>query len=54
MAKNWIWIGKYVVVIIVALVLGAVIGNLGLFKGATLGTRQLTAASLVDLKIIKK
>ena len=48
MAKNWIWIGKYVVVIIVALVLGAVIGNLGLFKGATLGTHRLTAASLVQ------
>ena len=48
MARNWIWIGKYVFVIVVALILGAAIGNLGLFKGATLGTQRLTAAALVQ------
>ena len=48
MAKSWIWIGKYVFVILVALVLGAALGNLGLFKSATLGTPRLTAAALVQ------
>jgi eukaryotic-like serine/threonine-protein kinase len=48
MAKSWIWIGKYLFVIVVALVLGAAIGNLALFKGATLGTPRLTAAALVQ------
>ncbi len=48
MAKNWIWIGKYVFVIVVALILGAAIGNLALFKSATLGTPRLTAAALVQ------
>ena len=48
MAKSWIWIGKYVFVIVVALILGAAIGNLGLFKSATLGTPRLTAAALVQ------
>jgi hypothetical protein len=47
-AKNWIWIGKYLFVIVVALILGAAIGNLALFKGATLGTPKLTAAALVQ------
>lgn len=46
MNKNWLWVGKYVVVIIAALVLGAVLGNLQLFKSATLGTPRLTAAAL--------
>ncbi|MGB7540701.1 MAG: hypothetical protein WA373_14720 [Burkholderiales bacterium] len=48
MSKNWIWVVKYLVVIAVALVLGAVLGNLGLFKSATLGTPKLTAASLAQ------
>ena len=48
MAKNWIWIGKYVFVIVVALILGAALGNLALFKGATLGSHRLTAAALVQ------
>jgi len=47
-AKNWIWIGKYLIVIIAALILGAVLGSLGLFKSATLGTPKLTAGSLVQ------
>jgi eukaryotic-like serine/threonine-protein kinase len=48
MARNWVWIGKYLFVIVVALILGAAIGNLGLFKNATLGTPKLTAAALVQ------
>lgn len=46
MNKNWIWIFKYVIVIVAALVLGMVLGSLPVFKGATLGSPNLTAASL--------
>lgn len=45
--KSWSWIGKYVLVIIVALFLGVILGNLSLFKTATLGSSKLTAALLV-------
>jgi hypothetical protein len=48
MARNWIWIGKYLFVIVVALVLGSAIGSLSLFRNATLGTPNLTAAALVQ------
>lgn len=48
MNKNWVWVGKFTVVIIVALLLGAILGNLPLFKAATLGTHKLTAGSLVQ------
>lgn len=46
MNKNWIWVAKYIIVIVAALVLGAVLGGLPVFRGATLGTPNLTAASL--------
>lgn len=46
-SKTWGWIGKYLLVIIVALFLGVILGNLALFKTATLGTPKLTAALLV-------
>ncbi len=46
MLKNWIWIGKYVFVIVVALLLGLVLGSLDLFRAATLGSPRLTAAVL--------
>ena len=46
MNRNWLWIGKYLLVILAALVLGAVLGHLALFKSATLGTPRLTAAAL--------
>ncbi len=45
--KDWKWIGKHIVVIAAALVLGAVIGEMPLFKQATVGTPKLTAAGLV-------
>jgi hypothetical protein len=44
---NWIWIGKFVIVIVAALVLGEVLGSLALFKSTTLGTPKVTAGSLV-------
>ncbi len=45
--KNWMWIGKYIVVIVAALVLGGAIGEMTLFKQTALGTPKLTAAGLV-------
>jgi hypothetical protein len=41
------WIGKFLIVIAAALVLGEVLGSLALFKSATLGTAKVTAGSLV-------
>ena len=47
MNTNWIWIGKFLIVIAAALVLGEVLGSLALFKNTTLGTPKVTAGSLV-------
>lgn len=47
-SKSWGWVGKYIIVIIAALILGMVLGNLALFKSATLGNPKLTAALLVE------
>jgi hypothetical protein len=48
MNEKWLWIGKYLVVIIVALVLGAVLGDLEPFHGATVGGAHLSAGGLVQ------
>jgi len=45
--NNWIWIGKFLIVIAAALVLGEVLGSLELFRSTTLGTPKVTAGSLV-------
>lgn len=45
--NNWMWIGKFLIVIGAALVLGEVLGGLALFKNTTLGTQTVTAGSLV-------
>ena len=45
--NNWIWIGKFLIVIAAALVLGEVLGSLELFRSATLGSAKVTAGSLV-------
>lgn len=45
---NWGWTAKYAIVIIVALLVGVALGNLSLFKGASLGNPRLTAALLVQ------
>jgi len=45
--NKWMWIGKFLIVIAAALVLGEVLGSLALFKSATLGTAKVTAGSLV-------
>jgi hypothetical protein len=47
MNTNWIWIGKYLIVIVAALALGEVLGSLELFRSTTLGTQNVTAGSLV-------
>jgi eukaryotic-like serine/threonine-protein kinase len=48
MTNNWFWIGKYVIVIVAALVLGAVLAGLPPFKGATIGSAGIAAGSLVQ------
>ena len=48
MKGNWFWIGKYLIVIVAALVLGAVLASLEPFKSATIGTARIGAGSLVE------
>jgi serine/threonine-protein kinase len=48
MKGNWFWIGKYLIVIVAALVLGAVLAGLEPFKSATIGTARIGAGSLVE------
>ncbi len=45
--NSWFWIGKYLIVIAAALVLGAVLAGLEPFKSATIGTARIGAGSLV-------
>ena len=47
MAKSGAWMIRYLVVIVMALILGAAIGELSLFQKTTLGSPKLTAANLV-------
>ncbi len=47
MHKDWTWLSRYLLVIVVALVLGSAIGEFSLFKQSTLGTPKLTASMLV-------
>jgi hypothetical protein len=48
MRDSWVWIGKYLIVIAAALVLGAVLAGLEPFKSATIGTAGIGAGSLVQ------
>ena len=48
MRKDWTWISRYVLVIVIALVLGGTIGEFSLFKQTTLGTPKLTASAFVQ------
>ncbi len=48
MAHNWFWTSKYLLVIVIALLLGSVIGDMTLFKQTTLGTPKMTVAALVE------
>ena len=47
MNENWAWIGRYVAVIIIALVLAAAFGSMDLFKTTTVIGKKLTAAHIV-------
>jgi len=46
--RDWAWMSRYILVIVIALVLGGVIGELVLFKQTTLGTPKLTASALAQ------
>jgi len=48
MHRDWGWVSRYVLVIVVALVLGGIIGELPLFKQTTLGTPKLNASALAQ------
>jgi hypothetical protein len=48
MRGNWFWIGKYLIVIVAALILGAVLAGLEPFRSATIGTARIGAGSLVE------
>ena len=44
--QSWKWIARYAMVLVVALLLGAAIAELSVFKQTTLGTPRLPAAAL--------
>ncbi len=46
-ATDWSWVGRYIAVILVALILAAAIGNMGLFAKTSVISGKLTAAHLV-------
>ena len=46
--ERWFWVGKYLIVIVAALVLGAVLAGLEPFRSATIGTARIGAGSLVQ------
>lgn len=48
MSERWSWIVRYVVVIVVALILAAALGEMALFKTAKFGKTGLNAARLVQ------
>lgn len=43
---NWTWTGRYILAMVVALILGVLLGELSLFHQTTLGASRLTAAGL--------
>jgi autotransporter translocation and assembly factor TamB len=43
MMRSWMWIARYALVLLVALLLGAALAELSVFKQTTLGTPKLTA-----------
>ncbi len=46
--KEWFWVGKYLIVIVAALLLGAVLGSLDPFRNATIGSAHVAAGALVQ------
>ena len=47
--RSWMWIGRYALVLLAAVLLGTAIGELAVFKQTTLGTPKLSAAALARL-----
>lgn len=43
--RSWTWIARYALVLLVALLLGAALAELSVFKQTTLGTPKLTASA---------
>jgi hypothetical protein len=48
MMKTWGWVGQYMVSILLALLLGAILGNLSLFQETALGDTKLSASRVVQ------
>jgi len=46
--RTWDWIAQYMVAILLALLLGAILGNLSLFQETALGDTKLNAARVVQ------
>lgn len=45
--KNWNWIGRYIAVIVVSLILGAALGSMSLFEKTFLISSKLSAAQMI-------
>lgn len=48
MSERWTWVVRYVVVIVLAMILAAVMGDMALFKSTKLGKSGLNAARIVE------
>jgi eukaryotic-like serine/threonine-protein kinase len=48
MNQSWLWIGKYVVVVVAALLLGAFLGDIEPFRSADVGNTRISAGVLVQ------
>ncbi len=48
MKNDWMWIGKYLIVIVVALILGSVLPELQPLKSTSLGAVRIGAGALVE------
>src|SRR5688572_8955936 len=48
MSERWVWVVRYAVVIVLALVLAAALGEMALFKSTRIGKTGLNAARLVQ------
>ena len=48
MVRTWGWVGQYVIAILLALLLGAILGHLRLFEETVLGDTKLSASRVVQ------
>lgn len=47
MSENWNWVGRYVAVIVMAVILAAALGGMELFQATTVMDKKLSAAHIV-------